>query len=229
MAYSDEEKKDREYISTKICGQIEKVLRQEGSFSNLNLPDDLYSYLYRCFLASSERIDSQLKERFFKCLVLRAKYLINSDIVGEEMAFTEQFPECLKVEDEYISKIDRLGIKITDLLWPDKAKINTRIITIEYFKSNRPEFIYDKSMSKHGLMFFARESKNNSIFIMVDIGTKRDFLSLGIGQKKPLFCIDLGNFFALPQSKLQAENKEILVEKLNRSLALADEIFPYFA
>lgn len=201
-----------ERISDALFTISENMLKREKPFDNLVVNDSIASPIYTNYLKYENEISQQQKKTLMKYFISSSQHLIKGRLFGRQPIYAKMYPELMNTADQfskwYFGKQERParnlvvnthGLRHLNIKQKIKDEVNEK----------HPDYFIDQAAKKGKLAQFSKRITDSVSFVVYfNIGIKRMFFCVEVGLDNPSFLIDIGNFFARPQSMFSYENVE---------------------
>lgn len=211
----------------------EGILTKQVPYKEIPVQPEATSYIYMKFLQYNDEIDEDLRNRIIEEEVAYAKYEFMDNLVGVDKSFAELYPQHMETKKAFSKWVkNKEGFYINGFFSATSQTLNKKIPVNNIIKNciqeSNPDFSYAKNAFPGLISFSKAFLENNKIYIVVDKGTKRNFLSFFVGLENPKACFDIANFFGDVQSKYKYQSLEEIETKIKKALDLLGVLLPHF-
>lgn len=229
----DYEKRIRAELVETLGILSEKLIRREPPFDTLPLQHEIIPYFYEKYLEYFDEIEIDLRSKILERLVDYAKWQIRSMLIRGIPSFNSLYPDHVDTGSafkQWIRHREEHNVSIPRNIAQLDVNFKMSRVIKHVMKQRMPLFEYDKSVYIPGTVPFSKVFlSNNKIFIIADIGTKRQFVDFMIGLDSPRLFIDIANFFGKAQSVYEYSSEQEATIAVNKALDMIEVLLPYFA
>ena len=218
----------------KALGELaEGILTQKELYGMIPFQTEASSYIYTKYRQYRDEIENDLRNRIIEEEVDYVKYEFLDALVGVDKSFAELYPQHMETKKVFSNWVkEKEGFNLNSFITREPKTLGKNIPVNNTMKNSIrerfPEFSYESS-AVPGLISFSKVfSENNKIYLVVDKGTKRQFLSFSVGLENPKVYFDIANFFGDVQSKYKYQSLEDLKLEINKALDLLGAFLPHF-
>jgi hypothetical protein len=186
-------------IAENLSDLSEQILKHQPPFNAFPIQDAVFSPLYLKYLQYFDELDKPLKENLINELSQLAKLSIHQALHLIERRKSKD----TKSIDEFQSWITmKEGAYDPSKNFLAGSVIKATVLIKKYMQEKQAGFRYDRKQSAtYGFPIYYKPClDNNKIYIGLDRGTWRSFISVYIGMESPSFFMDIGELFNRSQS-----------------------------
>ncbi len=202
---------------TDICDMLfdisNRLILFKKPFENLLLNEAIVSISYLYYHRYLNDINDTQRRVLLDYYIAFSRYLIMESLFGNQIAFIKQYPELSKSNDSFLKyhwDLNKPQVnKPIVFAYNKPEKVDFKKTIQELIKKEYPDYCQYRKKVKRGAIAFKKKISNQSSFIVAFCkGKNRTFFNVEIGLDNPKFLLDIGCFFARPQSMFDYCNIE---------------------
>jgi hypothetical protein len=224
-------------LARELGNMAESILRREAPFENFPIHLEAANFLYLKLLEYSDEINALLKQKVLEYVIDEAKWYFLDSLIPIKSTFDEQYPQHIQTEILFRKWLKQKERDFSPYKPSYVPMQNIDIIKIikKVMQQRMPEYYLDAERSRSSVFFFSKSwISNQKVFLIIDMGSARDFLDFLVGVSTPylkdieIYHTTVASFYGGIQCVYSYDSSIAAERSVNKAIDLVKAIIPMF-